>query len=127
RLGVAGVAAAEAFARLEDRGTAGAVDGAVDAAAAEQRRVGGVDDRVHTCRGDVALRELDALGAGHEATVIDGAGGGTRTDASGITTPVASGYTTATTSRGRFLIVICRFAPARRGVAPGRGGGRGAG
>ena len=40
---------------------AGAVDGAVDAAAAEQRLVGGVDDRVDDLLGDVAADDLDAI------------------------------------------------------------------
>ena len=59
RLRVAGRAAAEAAALLEDRRAAGTVDRAVDAAAAEQRLVGGVDDRVDLLLRDVALDELD--------------------------------------------------------------------
>ena len=56
---VAGLAAAEQPALLEDRGAAGSVDRAVHAAAAAQRLVGRVDDRVHVLLGDVAANELD--------------------------------------------------------------------
>jgi hypothetical protein len=40
------------------------VDGAVDAAAAKQALIGGVDDGVDVERGDVALDNVDALGHG---------------------------------------------------------------
>ena len=58
-LGVPGGAAAEAAALREDRWAAGAVDGAVDTPAAEQRRVGGVDDRIRVLPCDVAAHQLD--------------------------------------------------------------------
>jgi hypothetical protein len=58
-LGVARPATAELSALPQDRRAAGAVDGAVDAAAAEQRRIGGVHDRMHILLGDVADDELD--------------------------------------------------------------------
>ena len=55
-----GVAAGPQGAALgEDLGAAGPVDGAVDAAPAEQRRVGGVHDRVDGLGRDVALPEGD--------------------------------------------------------------------
>ena len=54
QLRIAGLAAAQLAALLEDGRAAGAVNGTVDAAAAEQRRVGGVDDRVHFLLRDVA-------------------------------------------------------------------------
>src|SRR5262245_65438126 len=60
RLRVACVAASEAPALREDRRAAGTVDRAVDAAAAEERRVRGVHDRVDLLPRDVALRERDA-------------------------------------------------------------------
>src|SRR6185312_9407933 len=54
-LGIAGVAAAQRPARLEQLGPGRPVDRAVDPAAAEQARVRGVDDRVGVgVRGDVA-------------------------------------------------------------------------
>jgi len=59
QLGVAGGAAAELAALGQDRGSAGAVDRAVDPAAAQQRRVGRIDDRVGRLRGDVAAHQLD--------------------------------------------------------------------
>ncbi len=52
-LGAAGRAAAERAAFVQQVGSGGAMDGAVDAAAAEQRAVGGVDDGVDVKRGDV--------------------------------------------------------------------------
>src|SRR5690606_26773100 len=60
RLGVAGVAAAEGAALGQQAGPGGPVDGAVDAAAAEQRAVGGVHDRVDLEGRDVAGDDLDA-------------------------------------------------------------------
>jgi hypothetical protein len=46
-------------ARLEDLGTAAAVNRTVHSSPAHQRRVRGVDDGVHLLRGDVALDEYD--------------------------------------------------------------------
>jgi len=62
RLRLARTAAAEPTALLEQLGTGGAVNRAVDAAAAEQRAVGSVDDRVDILLCDVSERRLD-----HEA------------------------------------------------------------
>jgi len=58
--GAATLAVADGAAFFEDGRAAGAVDGAVDAATAEQRAVGRVDDGVgwHFC--DVALEEVNA-------------------------------------------------------------------
>ena len=58
-LGVTRGAAAEAAALLENRRAAGTVDRPVDAAAAEQRLVGRVHDRVDVLLRDVTLNELD--------------------------------------------------------------------
>ena len=69
RLRVAGGAAAEQAALREDRGPARPVDRAVHAAAAEQRLVGRVHDRVDHLLGDVAPRRLDA--SGHRPVSID--------------------------------------------------------
>ena len=60
-LRLAGLAAAEPPALLQDRWPAGAVNGAVDAAAAEQRPVGRVDDRVCGMLRDVSLHDPDAI------------------------------------------------------------------
>ena len=61
-LGLSRLAAAELGARRAELRSGGAVDGAVDAAAAEQALIGGVDDGVDVERGDVALDDVDALG-----------------------------------------------------------------
>src|SRR5262245_14843671 len=58
-LGGAGIAAAERAAFGEQVRPGGAMDGAVDAAAAEQRPVGGVDDGPHIERGDVRNADLE--------------------------------------------------------------------
>ena len=60
-LGLAGLAAAERAAFGEQLRPGGAMDGAVDAAAAEQGGVGRVDDGVDVERGDVGLEDLDAV------------------------------------------------------------------
>ena len=65
--GIAGGAAAQGAAFVEQAGPGGAVDGAVDPAAAEQRSVGGVDDRVHGERGEIALDNAEQ--PGHDATL----------------------------------------------------------
>ena len=57
RLGVARVAPTEAAALLEQRRTRGPVDGAVDAAAAQQGGVGGIDDGVDLERRDVRTND----------------------------------------------------------------------
>jgi DNA polymerase IV len=59
RLRIARLAAAQLTALGQDRRPACAMDGSVHAAAAEQRRVRGVHDRVDLLRRDVALNELD--------------------------------------------------------------------
>jgi hypothetical protein len=63
RLRIAGRAPAERAAFLEDRRPARVVDRAVDPAAAEQRRVGRVDDRVDVLTRDVAADELESTAA----------------------------------------------------------------
>src|SRR5262249_18470304 len=57
--GVAGRAAAEPAALLENGRPAGPVDGPVDAAAPEERGVRRVHDGVDALRRDVALHQLD--------------------------------------------------------------------
>ncbi|KAI9163809.1 Calcium channel YVC1 [Paramyrothecium foliicola] len=66
--GLAGGTAAELRALGAQAAARGEVDGAVDAAAAEEGAVGGVDDGVDLEGGDVAAEEADA--------VVDGFGGG---------------------------------------------------
>src|SRR6185312_7055766 len=63
-LRVADRAAAQLAAGVEERGSRRPVDGAVDTAAAQQRRIGGVDDRVDGERGDVGLAGFED---GHRA------------------------------------------------------------
>ena len=58
-LGVTERAAAELPAGLEQPGAGGPVDGAVDAAPTEERRVGRVDDGVDVLGGDVAEHDLE--------------------------------------------------------------------
>ncbi len=58
-LGRAGLAAAERLAFLEQFRPGGAMDGAVDAAAAQQRAVGGVDDGADLERGDVGDHNIE--------------------------------------------------------------------
>src|SRR5687768_8923962 len=58
----AGRTATEPAALLEQSRARRAVDGAVDAAAPEQRGVRRVDDRLHVQPGDVVAHEQDALG-----------------------------------------------------------------
>ena len=60
-LGFSGVAAAERGAGLAQLGPRGAVNGAVDAAAAKQAVIRGVDDGVDIERGDIALDDGDAV------------------------------------------------------------------
>lgn len=57
-LGIAGFAAAERFTLGEQLRTGCTMDRAIDAAAAKQRRIGGVDDRVDGQRGDVGDDDL---------------------------------------------------------------------
>src|SRR5205823_6125827 len=64
RLDVAGFAAAQLAALLEDRRASRAMNRSVDAATAEERGVRGVDDRVDFLHGDVAEDELDHAYAG---------------------------------------------------------------
>lgn len=68
----ASVAAIEGLALGEQVGAGSAVDGAVDAAAAEKRLVCGVDDGVDGEGGDVGADEGDAGVVG----VVGGSGGG---------------------------------------------------
>jgi hypothetical protein len=57
--GIAGGAAAEAAAFGQKLRSGGAMDGAIDAAAAEQRFIGGVDDGVNAQGGDVGGDDLE--------------------------------------------------------------------
>ena len=58
-LGGTGVAAAQGLAFGQELGSGGAMNGAVDAAAAEQRGVGGIDDGVDVERRDVGDADLE--------------------------------------------------------------------
>ena len=60
-LGMTGLATSECAALLEQPGSGGPVNGAVDATAAEQRAVGGIDDGIDGKCGDVAFEDLDPL------------------------------------------------------------------
>ena len=62
-LRLAGSAAVEAAALVEQAGTGGHVDGPVHPAAAEQRAVGGVDDGVDVRLCDVALNDFKTVHA----------------------------------------------------------------
>ena len=69
--GIAGGAAADLPAFLEKLGPGRAMDRAVHAAAAQQRAVGGVDDRVDGQFGDVPFDHFDSPGhASIVATII---------------------------------------------------------
>src|SRR5437764_2971012 len=63
-LRVAGLAATEAAALLQDRRPTRTVDRAVDATAAEEAGVRRVDDRVDLLRGEIPAAELDHAYAG---------------------------------------------------------------
>ena len=78
RLHVAGVAPAELAALVENRRPTRAVDRAVDAATAEQRRVGRVHDGVDVLLGDVAEDEFDHAYAGRGKRTGRSAGNGIR-------------------------------------------------
>ncbi len=65
-LGLAGIAAAERLAFAQQFRPRRAMDGAVHAAAAEQRAVGGIDDGIDLERGDVADHKLDMRVAGFD-------------------------------------------------------------
>jgi hypothetical protein len=71
----AGRTAAERAALGEESRAGGAVDGAVDATAAQQRGVGGVHDGVDGERGDVDLDGAEARGGGGHAADYNAAGG----------------------------------------------------
>ena len=62
-LRLAGAAAVEAAALVEQAGAGGHVDGAIHPAAAEQRAVGGVDDGVDIRLRDVALNNFQTVHA----------------------------------------------------------------
>jgi hypothetical protein len=47
------------------------MDRAIDAAPAEQRGIGGVDDGIDIQPGDVACDDLHALGYGHVVHILD--------------------------------------------------------
>jgi len=63
-LGIARLAATQPSALGQQLGTGGAMNRAVDAPAAEQRRVGGVDDRINPQRGDVGAQRAQDGGHG---------------------------------------------------------------
>jgi hypothetical protein len=63
----AGAHLGQRAARRQQPRSGSAMNGAVDAAAAEQRRVGGIDDGIHRQRGDVGPHRLDG-GHGFPAT-----------------------------------------------------------
>src|SRR5262245_28368271 len=105
---LAGRAPAEQAAFIEQSGAGGAVDGPVHAAAAEQRGVGGVDDRVDTERRDVAPDELQPIGhPGIVARSASASGG-----RSGGRSPAIWRRTSFTRSKGRRAeprTISCRF------------------
>jgi hypothetical protein len=59
------LASPEPAALLEQAGPGRPVDGAVDAAAPEKARVGGVHDGIDRQRGDVRTRHVERKGAAH--------------------------------------------------------------
>ena len=59
-LGVAGLAAVQRAALFQKLRAGRAMDRAIDAAAAQQAFVGGVDDRIDVEPGDVAFDDLEA-------------------------------------------------------------------
>lgn len=59
QFGMTGLATSECAALLEQPGSGGPVNGAVDATAAEQCIVGCIDDRIDGKLGDVAFEDLD--------------------------------------------------------------------
>lgn len=59
QFGLTGLATSECAALLEQPGSCGPVNGAVDATAAEQRVVGCIDDGIDGKCGDVAFEDLD--------------------------------------------------------------------
>ena len=61
QFGLTGGATAQAPAFLQQSAPRGAMDGAVHAAAAQQRIIGGIDDGIHSQLGDVRLHYLDAI------------------------------------------------------------------
>ena len=58
---LAGRAAVQRAALFQQIGTGRAMDGTIDAAAAQQRFIGGVDDGVQSQRGDVDLTDFDTV------------------------------------------------------------------
>ncbi|MNN57230.1 hypothetical protein D3C81_1722070 [compost metagenome] len=70
--GATAVRVADRAAGLHDGGAAGPVDGAVDAAAAQQAAVGRVDDGIDFHPGDVAMDYLQVL-AGHVVSWFESA------------------------------------------------------
>jgi hypothetical protein len=68
-LGVARLTAAQPATLLEDPGPSCAMNRTVDAAAAEQRRVRGIDDRIDALVSDVALAEGYSFSSAHRTTV----------------------------------------------------------
>ena len=59
--GLAGVAAPQAAARVQEFWTGGSVDGAVNAAAAQERAVGGIDNGIYLQARDITLHQFYSL------------------------------------------------------------------
>ena len=74
RLRIAGLAAAESAAFLENGGPAAAMNGSVHAAAAQQGGIRRVYDRVDLLGRDVALSERDSFRSSHTITVPEADG-----------------------------------------------------
>ena len=59
-LGFAGIASIERPAFFQKLGAGGAVNRSIDTSAAQETLIGGVDNRVHGKRGDIALNDFNA-------------------------------------------------------------------
>src|SRR5437763_6826289 len=68
RLGIAGGAAAQPAALLQQTRTSRAVNGAIHSAATEQRTIGGVDDGIHREASDIAALGADFAFPCHNST-----------------------------------------------------------
>lgn len=68
-LGLAGLAAAQESAFMEQLRPCSAVDGAIDTAAAQKRGIGGIDDGVHLQQGDIGLKASELCGHGGAVAV----------------------------------------------------------
>ena len=59
--GLAGLTATQATTRGQEFGTGGSVDGAVNAAAAQERAVGGIDNGIYLQARDITLHQFYSL------------------------------------------------------------------